>query len=488
MRRLFQLGIMGLLLAATPMDGVGEVVVLTETPVAEFTLPDGSVLKNAFVWRRNSEGLMIVHDDGQFFLNYKVLPDDWRVAYLGEEAVVKAVEPEAPPVEVVDKYKVASLIQTIPGLSEKGVEWLLRADADDETKQALLSMALFQSLVSNNRDKAKRCLLLIEEMNYKIDIVKLDKIFNKCIPCDGKGEYEQDCPACEGSGDCAACEGKGLSKFGLGKTSDGCEACEGSGECAECDGERSLVLPCATCRGRGQLLDRQYCEVNRDVLVRKVNAAVGETVALMQDPALGLAKVLVTLPELDQDAADFYLSDEYTGAMNTNILVACVMQFMLQDKMKDADRINLLVEAWFPKNRILKITDYIKVCDACKAEGSVQQPCPTCTDSKGKNKGKKKGECSACEGKGTGGKKGLSSSGECEECGGSGECPTCKGSATVETRCLECEGRGRLFERLRAEIKLELLVGDLNDYYAMYLKEKEMPNPAEDSGIPVLSN
>ena len=48
-------------------SGFADLVVLTETPVAEFTLPDGSVLKNAFVWRRSSEGLMIVHDDGQYF-------------------------------------------------------------------------------------------------------------------------------------------------------------------------------------------------------------------------------------------------------------------------------------------------------------------------------------------------------------------------------------------------------------------------------------
>ncbi|MEE9368202.1 MAG: hypothetical protein V3V05_04985 [Pontiella sp.] len=487
-RHLFQFVILGLLLAVAPAAVVGEVVVLTETPVAAFTLPDGSVLKNAFVWRRNSEGLMIVHDEGQFFLNYKVLPEDWKVAYLGEEAVEQPEEPEAPTLELVDKFKVGSLLQDMPGLSDKGVEWLFRADSDEETKQVLLSMALFQSLASNNREKAKRYFLIIEELGFKIDSVKLDKIFNQCTTCKGKGEYEQDCPACEGNGECVKCEGKGLNKFSVGKTKAECEECEGSGDCPTCDGEKSAVLPCGDCRGRGQLLDRQYCEVNRDVLVQRVNALVGERVTLTQDPAVGIAKVLVTLPDLDSDACDYYLSDEYSGAMNTNILVACVMQYMLKGQMIDADRINHLIEARFPKNKMLKITDYIKICDSCKGTGSVQQPCPTCTDANGKNKGKKKGQCNECEGKGTATKKGLGATGECLSCDGSGECVPCKGTAEVIDRCAECAGSGRSFETMRAEIKLELLVGDLNGYYAMYLKEKEMPIPTESADTPALTD
>ena len=51
----------------------GEIVVLTETPVTEFSLPDGSVLQNAYVWRRSSQGLMIMHDGGNYFLNFNLL-------------------------------------------------------------------------------------------------------------------------------------------------------------------------------------------------------------------------------------------------------------------------------------------------------------------------------------------------------------------------------------------------------------------------------
>ena len=90
-------------LALAAVAGAEEIVVLGETPVAEFTLPDGSTLKNAFVWRRSSEGLMIVHDDGQYFLNYQLLPAEWKAAYLGAPA-----EPEKEPAAGGDVEKKAA--------------------------------------------------------------------------------------------------------------------------------------------------------------------------------------------------------------------------------------------------------------------------------------------------------------------------------------------------------------------------------------------
>ena len=110
-----------------------EVIVLTEKPIVEFTLPDGSVLKNAFVWRRSSEGLMIIHDDGQFFLNFKLLTGNWKTAYLGESEAEGSVISVADPIVLKDRYKLASQLNMVPGLRDEGVQWLLRKDADDES-------------------------------------------------------------------------------------------------------------------------------------------------------------------------------------------------------------------------------------------------------------------------------------------------------------------------------------------------------------------
>ena len=467
---------MMIVLAASAL--AGEVVVLTEAPVAEFTLPDGSVLKNAFVWRRNSEGLMIVHDDGHYFLNYNLLSGDWKTAYLGESTEEESAEPEPVAAPAVDRYKTGSILDHVPALSEEGIEWLLRADVGEEAQQMNLSLAVFQCLLSNNREKAKRYFLIIEEKGFRVDAVKLDRIFNPCAPCSGEGEYEQDCPTCKGSGDCVTCAGKGLNKYGVGKSNADCKVCEGSGECVECDGEKTAELPCETCGGRGQLLDRAYCQVNRDHIVRSVNEAVGVAVALTQDEIAGVKKIFVTFPRLEPDARDFYLSDDYDGGMNTEILAACVMQSLLKDKLAGADRFNLMLAANFPKSKVLKIKDYIQVCEACKTTGRAEQACPDCTDAKGKDKGKKKGQCSECEGIGKA-KKELGAKIDCETCDGSGECVSCKGTALVTVRCGACKGRGRKFESLRAEIKLEILVDDLNDFYKAYLKEQESPDLAD---------
>ncbi len=452
-----------------------EVVVLTETPVADFTLPDGSVLKNAFVWRRSSQGLMIVHDDGQHFLNYQLLTGDWKAAYLGEEVEEQPVEPEVAPVVLDDRYGLESVLKVIPGLSDAGEEWLLREGADDEAKQIALTMAMFQSLVSGNREKAKRYLLIIEERDYKIDAVKLERIFDTCVKCAGKGEYEQDCLVCKGSGECLECEGSGLNKKGMGKKNTDCKVCEGESECTECEGEKSMIRICSNCRGRGQVLDRIYCEVNRDHLTRIINRRVEavEDLPLVQDSSTGVEVVFVTLPRLNEDAEAYYLSKEYTGAMGTNILAACVMQSMLKERLKDANRFHQMIEVLYPKNKILNVEDYIKVCTDCKAIGYLEQDCTAC------KKEKKKGSCVECEGTGTAKKK-LGAKSDCEACKGSGDCAVCEGKGTTRSKCASCMGRGRIFESMRAEIKLELLVDDLNDYYALFLKQKNAPEPIKE--------
>lgn len=456
------------------------IVVITETPVAEFTLPNGSVLKNAFVWKRTFEGLMIVHDNGQYFLNFSTLPDDWKVAYFGEPEEEAPEEPEGPPVVLDDKYKLKAVLDVVPRLSDQGVEWLLREDATDAAKESSLAIALFHTLAGNNREKAKRYLLLIEERDLKIESVKVDKIFNECPICNGKGEAEQDCPDCKGSGDCAACDGKGLKKMGLGKSNQKCDVCEGSGDCPTCNGEKKYVGTCRKCRGRGQLLDQRYCEVNRDHLVRLANAAAEgkEAGPLTLDLATGVPQILEKLPDLDDEAKAFYLSEDYTGAMDTNILVACVMYSLLRDDLKEADRFNLMLEAQFPKNKLLKIGDYIKICPECKAKGFVVQECPDCGNQK------EKGQCPECEGEGTG-RSELRRKVECKACDGTGECAGCNGDGEAVLRCENCGGRGRIFESLRSEVKLEITIDDLNDSYKAYLKKLEEQAP--DKGLPEFS-
>lgn len=445
-----------------------EVVVLTEKPVAEFTLPDGSVLKNAFVWRRNSEGVMIVHDDGQFFLNFKRMPDEWQAAYLGIDPALEKEEEEPEPVATEDKFRVQDLFGRVPGLSDDGVRWLLREDAQELDHQRALTIALFHSLANKDRDKAKRYLLLIEEKGYKIDSVDLKKIFTPCIQCSGKGEYEQPCPACSGSGKCAVCEGTGLNKKSLGKANQPCDACDKTGECAECEGVKTSVQPCRKCRGRGQILNLQYCLVNRDHVVRQVNIEVGALQAgsLVQDEPSGLSTILEGLPGLDESAKAFYLSPDYEGGADNYILIAAVMRSLIREQGTDAARFNYMLEAYYPQNRLLNIDDYVKTCTDCKGLGYIETDCPSC------RRGKAKGSCAECKGSGIG-KTELRKGTECEACKGTGECPVCKGDGKAVFKCTACEGRGRILEKLRTEVKLEITVDELNSFYKAYLKEKE---------------
>jgi hypothetical protein len=442
--------------------------VLTEKPVAEFMLPDGSVLKNAFVWRRNSEGMMIVHDDGQFFLNYRTMPDDWKAAYLGAPADTNAVQVIKEETVTEDTFRIRALLDAVPGLNEKGVTWLLREDADEESEKWALGIALFHRLACNDREKAKRYLYLIEEKGFEIDPVKLESIFSKCIRCNGKGEYEQPCPDCDGSGDCAVCDGTGLQKFTLGKSGQACEPCEGTGECPTCEGKKEAVLPCPKCQGRGQTLNLQYCKVNRDRLVRMVNIEVGdvEEGSLLNDERIGLEKVLKALPGLKEEALAYYLSPEYTGGADDLMLVAGTMRGLLRDKGQEAAYYNLMLQAYYPKNKLLTIEDYVRTCSDCKGKGGKEEQCPSC------KRGKAKGKCVECEGTGKGASE-LRSEKECEACEGSGECAVCKGDGKALLRCTTCNGRGRVFEEMRTEIKLEITVDALNKYHRTYLKALE---------------
>ena len=452
-----------------------EIVVLTETPVESYTLPDGSVLKNAFVWRRSSAGLMIIHDDGQHFLNYKTLPEAWKNAYLGVLDEPEIVEEPATPAPVIsDRYKLESVLNRIPTLNDEAVAWLLSREGGVENRKTALTLALCQSLVSGDKERATRYFLIIEERKHDIDSVQLDKLFTECKPCGGKGEYKQDCLSCDGYGKCAECEGTGLLKEGLGKLGDECPDCEKTGDCPDCEGLKQVERSCSSCLGRGRLLKTRYAEVNRDYLARMVNAAVANEPMspLPLDSSTRVAAFLKVLPDLYEEAADYYLSDEYKGEMDLQILVSCVMWSLLKDNLEDAERFKLMTDVYFPKNTEIKVEDYLKTCTDCKGEGRNEENCPKCED------GKLKGKCSNCEGSGEA-QNDFRKKTECEVCDGRGICPLCKGGGKADLRCTECKGRGIIFSTMRAEVKLELMVGDLIDFY-----ENPPPPPEEEEVAP----
>ena len=145
----------------------GEIVVLTDTPVAEFTLPDGSVLENAYVWRRSSQGLMVMHDGGNYFLNFKLLPDDWKAAYLGTSVdVAQSTGPEVKEEPFHDKYKAEAILGKVPELDVAARRMLLRENLPEEMDQRILMLGVLQSLLLNERDEARRFLLFIVEIQY----------------------------------------------------------------------------------------------------------------------------------------------------------------------------------------------------------------------------------------------------------------------------------------------------------------------------------
>ncbi len=446
------------LLAASVARAEIDVVVLGETPVAEFTLPDGSTLKNAFVWRRSSEGLMIVHDDGQYFLNYELLPDDWKAAYLGAPAVKD--EASAQPEFVInDPYQIMPTLESINELTPAGRGYLLREDADAESEKSALAVATLHALLTGQINDAKRFMLVIEEKGLEIEAVEMNALFVECATCDGEGVITKACATCSGSGECVKCEGEGLRKTGIGSSTIHCTACRGKGECAACGGMGDSRARCRVCSGRGKLLQKRYCEVKRDYFVFAANAAAnqGEIASVMKTDVERVKKLMMAFPGLDRDAMRYYFSDAYEGSMDTNILAACVTYSLLKERVDEAERFLLMIKARYPDDDLLEIADYLNACDACDGAGRVERDCATCEGS---------GECPRCGGEGEraadfeGGR-----SIHCTTCRGLGKCSACGGDGAKTVRCSTCEGKGRIFEKERAKIKLDILVDELNDSY-----------------------
>ncbi len=467
--------LMAALMLALPVIRVqaAEIVVLTEEPVEVFVLPDESVLHNAYVWRRTSAGLMIIHDGGQYFLNYSTLPPEWKKAYFGEEE--DAADENAKKEELEEaggsRYRVGNILDGVPLLTKEAREKLLERNRDRDLDQGVLILALLQATLNEDREIANRCILYLEELDYETKEVKRDKLFEVCYNCGGEGTVTRRCRACDGSGECSKCKeavttlGKRSSRdkqtmTELGKRSSqdtDCKACEGTGQCPGCGGSGEAELQCATCKGSGKVVARVYCESVRDKWVREMNARVSGNppATIMASPSVDIGAILKQLPGLNTNAAVYYTSDDYDGGMDTNIVAACLMHTLVDQDLRSAKRFNVLLDVEYPDNEVLEVGDYLKFCKTCDSRGWCEQACPRCGGS---------GECEKCEGDGD--SMNLKSwEVVCSDCDGTGECPGCGGSGQVSGRCRTCMGLGRIFEKPRCEIRLELLVDDLNQYY-----------------------
>ncbi len=453
------------MLVAALHCGAQEIVVLTDTPVAEFMLPDGSVLANAYVWKRSSQGLMIMHDGGSYFLNFKLLPGDWKAVYLAppeEEGlvVVQSVNPKPKVEPARDRYKVMDVLRGIPGLDDSVRHLSLGTNYTEMADQKILLLGVLQSLLLDHRKEAKRFHLYIEENEYELEYVDIDQLLISCATCGGDGRLEKTCRRCDGSGKCLRCKGEGTLESTFQDTLLQCTACRGTGKCLACKGDGNLTsTTCRECKGAGRLVNQLYCEVLRGRIIREVNmiARPDRGFSISSGASAHFDKMLSKLPGLDEPAREYYSSEEYEGGMDTNLVVAGLMYSLLKENYGEAKRFKLMLEVLFPESEVLDSTKYLKPCERCSGTGWIDQSCQKCDGS---------GKCSRCDGEG---KRKLEIGGDkvhCTTCRGSGECRDCQGRGTQPLKCKACAGKGRIINRQRSEIKLGILVERLNTFYA----------------------
>lgn len=443
----------------------GEIVVLTETPVAEFTLPDGSVLANAYVWKRSSQGLMIMHDGGSYFLNFKLLPEEWKAVYLaspegGNAGAAQSLKPESLKVEPArDRYRVLEVLREVPDLDDSVRHLSLGMNYTERVDQNILLLGVLQSLLLDHRKEASRFQLFIEENGYEFEYVDVDQLLKPCTTCGGDGHLEKNCRRCDGSGACPKCEGEGTLESTFQDTLLQCTVCRGTGKCLTCKGDGKLTsATCRECKGAGRLVNQLYCEVLRGRVVREVNtiAVPDQEFSITSGFSAYFNKMLADLPGLKEPARAFYASAAYVGGMDANLVVACLMHALLKEDYGEAKRFKLILEVCSPEGVVLDFTKYLKPCGKCDATGWLAQTCRVCDGS---------GKCPRCEGEGKRKKELGSGTIHCTTCRGTGDCRDCQGKGTHPVKCKTCEGEGRIINQQRIEIKLSLLVDRLNTFY-----------------------
>ncbi len=433
-----------------------EIVVLGEEPAAVFTLPDGSVLKNAFVWKRSSEGLMIVHDDGQYFLNYKLLPPEWRAAYLGETAPADA--PPERPAALSDPHSLKPLLDQVPGLRPAGTAYLLRADADAASEAAALALGLLQSLLSGQSADASRLLLYLEESGMQIEGISREELSEPCSRCGGTGRTVIECKSCAGTGKCRRCAGTGERSKSLGAEGTyECIACKGTGECPDCGGKGGEEAVCRACRGTGLILKRSYCEALRGFYTLEANRAAqpNRTVSVLQTDRDRMMQTLFKVPELGNGAVNFYGSQAYDGSMDTNLVVTCIMQSLLDRDFEQAQRFVEILTVNYGAE-VLDIEKYLTRCEACAGTGAAETPCPVCGGT---------GDCRRCGGDGRVDLQLHDKTEPCILCRETGKCGSCGGSGVRKVRCSACRGTGRIIDLERTAMQRRLTAEKLAGFY-----------------------
>lgn len=86
-----------------------------------------------------------------------------------------------------------------------------------------------------------------------------------CPTCTGKGQIIENCPFCQHTGHtiCPICGGDGVKKQSgkVGLNYSPCANCEGHGylTCKACKGTKVFVKDCATCNGKGKIVEFVPC-------------------------------------------------------------------------------------------------------------------------------------------------------------------------------------------------------------------------------------
>jgi len=475
-----KIGLFVLLLLSSLPCKAEEIVVITQTKVPLFSLPDGSVLTNAYAWRQDSRGIMIVHDGGNHFLNYALLPDDWKKVYLGdsipeETVATPTAENNNNTSKKYDPYQLERTFESIPGLSKDGLKWLLQTNPSEEVTKKVFALGIVQNLLNKKMKKAKKILFFSEENEYTIEGIDLEKLFRACPKCNGNGSITTICKICSGTGKCVRCNGMGTRKSSFDKTRFHCTTCRGTGKCLACKGKGEFVRTCSMCEGRKKIIDTDYCTVLRNKWVREVNAFVDPKAwtAITATPFSPIKRTLRKIDGFEKGAKTFYLSTEYNGEMDTNLVVLCLMKVLQEKKLKEARYFNTMLTVLYPDSELIEIEKYLSPCKSCKGKGVISIPCPTCSGS---------GKCPRCKGKGTrkseisyglikkkkNGRKKKDKDADgiyCTTCHGSGICPNCGGNKTVNRRCADCSGTGKKISILRIKVRLNVEVRRLNKFF-----------------------
>jgi len=263
-----------ILLTALYVYGAAGIVVLTEKPVSLFRLPTGEVFTNAYAFKRSSSGMMVIHDGGSFWLNYKTLPGDWRQAYMGTGITAQLTPPS--PVHP----KTPSCEDKLKGFPESVKNYVKSPEYHGELDDKILTVLLLRSVIDRDIAQIKQLKKELDEKYPYSPYAGKDGLlilFKSCKTCKGTGRVTVKCKTCGGSGKCPTCGGDGKRDVGIGNDTIYCTKCRGTGLCPDCKGSGGHRRRCPVCKGKGRILDRQKCADRMKSLMRTIEKASGNS-------------------------------------------------------------------------------------------------------------------------------------------------------------------------------------------------------------------